>query len=327
MSPSTRIRVFRCLPAALFLILCLVGVLLSEYPSLLKAEPTDDELALLPLIDMGCGESHPNEDYSRFLINDSDGLFCLPTTTRANYLMLPAQHFSQIAGCGLELIGENQIRFFKDGQSYLLETGSPWMITDQSALPMPVGPDEEYGYIYVPLRFLCDTLDLDVRWRQKSGTVILDSPGVDPERLALALTAENQALSKAVTAALEEAKKPKLSEAMEVTVTFYFASKEWGDRTKSGTRATFGSVAADPSIPFGTQYYIPSLDFVKEDGIFTVEDRGGAVRGDLIDVYLPNPDRSDPVTSEAFRRGTHKTTAYLVLPPADETVEADDFVG
>jgi 3D (Asp-Asp-Asp) domain-containing protein len=50
--------------------------------------------------------------------------------------------------------------------------------------------------------------------------------------------------------------------------------------TASGKRVAPGMVAADKSIPFGTKLRIDGL------GTFTVEDRGGAIKGRRLDVYF-----------------------------------------
>ena len=55
--------------------------------------------------------------------------------------------------------------------------------------------------------------------------------------------------------------------------------KEVG-RTASGTRARLGTIAADTRLfPFGTIMYVPGY------GYGVVEDRGGAIRGNKIDLY------------------------------------------
>ena len=41
------------------------------------------------------------------------------------------------------------------------------------------------------------------------------------------------------------------------------------------------TIATDPSIPFGTQMYIPALGKT-----YTVTDRGGAIHGDRLDLYM-----------------------------------------
>lgn len=51
--------------------------------------------------------------------------------------------------------------------------------------------------------------------------------------------------------------------------------------TASGTRATRGTIAADTALyPFGTVMYVPGY------GYGTVEDRGGAIRGNHIDLFF-----------------------------------------
>ncbi|HEY8911011.1 MAG TPA: 3D domain-containing protein [Desulfosporosinus sp.] len=52
--------------------------------------------------------------------------------------------------------------------------------------------------------------------------------------------------------------------------------------TANGEKALEGqTLAADPSIPFGTQIYIPALGKT-----FTVTDRGGAITGNRLDMYM-----------------------------------------
>lgn len=52
--------------------------------------------------------------------------------------------------------------------------------------------------------------------------------------------------------------------------------------TARGTKAKMGTIAADTSIyPFGTRMYIPGY------GYGTVEDRGGAIKGQHIDLFFP----------------------------------------
>jgi 3D (Asp-Asp-Asp) domain-containing protein len=51
--------------------------------------------------------------------------------------------------------------------------------------------------------------------------------------------------------------------------------------TASGTRARHGTVAADATrYPFGTRLYIPDYGYGR------VEDRGGGIRGDHIDLFF-----------------------------------------
>ena len=67
--------------------------------------------------------------------------------------------------------------------------------------------------------------------------------------------------------------------------------KKPGDKyygiTASGTRARPGVVAVDPKvIPLGTKLYIESTDGTKDYGYATAEDKGGAIKGNKIDLFF-----------------------------------------
>lgn len=58
--------------------------------------------------------------------------------------------------------------------------------------------------------------------------------------------------------------------------------------TASGTVATERqTIAGPPNLPFGTKVYIPYFDKV-----FTVEDRGGAIQGKRLDVYMDDVNKA-----------------------------------
>jgi 3D (Asp-Asp-Asp) domain-containing protein len=74
--------------------------------------------------------------------------------------------------------------------------------------------------------------------------------------------------------------------------------------TASGTRAMFGTVAADTSLyPFGTIVY------VKGYGYGRVEDRGGAIKGDRLDLYFPTHPK-------ALEWGRRTIQVSVWMPPA-----------
>ena len=68
--------------------------------------------------------------------------------------------------------------------------------------------------------------------------------------------------------------------------------------TASGAKASWGTIAADTSrFPFGTQFLISGFG----DKVFTVQDRGGAIKGTKIDIWFPTHE-------EALRFGRRTIT-------------------
>lgn len=87
-------------------------------------------------------------------------------------------------------------------------------------------------------------------------------------------------------------------------------SEEWGSMTAMQTTTRLGVIAAPKDIPLGSKMYIPELTNMKSDGVFDVEDRGGAikVKADgtyVIDVWVPSYE-------EAVAFGRKTTTIYLM---------------
>jgi 3D (Asp-Asp-Asp) domain-containing protein len=73
-----------------------------------------------------------------------------------------------------------------------------------------------------------------------------------------------------------------------------------GSMTASGVRTHWGTVAADLRLyPMGTRLQIEGF----ADQVFTVEDTGGGVRGNLFDVWFP-----DLATAVAFGTKSLKVT-------------------
>lgn len=52
-------------------------------------------------------------------------------------------------------------------------------------------------------------------------------------------------------------------------------------QTAWGTHAAYGTIAADASLPFGTIVFIPGYGYGR------VEDRGGAIKGEKLDLWFP----------------------------------------
>jgi len=70
--------------------------------------------------------------------------------------------------------------------------------------------------------------------------------------------------------------------------------------TANGEKALEGqTIAADSSIPFGTQIYIPELGET-----FTVTDRGGDITGDRLDIYMES-------RKDAFKFGAQELEVLI----------------
>jgi 3D (Asp-Asp-Asp) domain-containing protein len=78
-----------------------------------------------------------------------------------------------------------------------------------------------------------------------------------------------------------------------------------GELTASGVRTHWGTVAADWRLyPPGTRLQLEGFP----DTIFTVEDSGGAIRGQIFDVWFPD-------LAEARAFGTQKLQVTILAPP------------
>ena len=61
--------------------------------------------------------------------------------------------------------------------------------------------------------------------------------------------------------------------------------------TATGTKVHHGTVAVDPRyIPYGTRMFIMASDGSYIYGLCEAEDCGGDIKGDRVDLYLPNPE-------------------------------------
>lgn len=76
----------------------------------------------------------------------------------------------------------------------------------------------------------------------------------------------------------------------------YESCKKYSDHPEYGETASgymvqeWHTVAAGPELEFGTRLYIPYFKDKPNKGIFTVEDRGSAIKNGCIDIYMPDHD-------------------------------------
>jgi len=86
------------------------------------------------------------------------------------------------------------------------------------------------------------------------------------------------------------------SEVMQLEATAYcpcysccgkYPGNKWYNITATGTKGRVGVIAVDPRvIPLGTKVYIEGLNGAKNYGYAVAEDTGGAIKGQIIDLYL-----------------------------------------
>ncbi len=68
---------------------------------------------------------------------------------------------------------------------------------------------------------------------------------------------------------------------------YTYMTSDYSDVTASGRPAGYGNVAVDPSvIPLGTRLYITSLDGSYVYGYAIAADTGGAIRGNIVDLFF-----------------------------------------
>lgn len=101
------------------------------------------------------------------------------------------------------------------------------------------------------------------------------------------------------------------STAVSVTATAYCSCYQCcapydGTTTASGTSPrAYHTIAASKSYSFGTKVYIPYFENAANGGMFVVEDRGGAITGNRIDIYFNSH-------AEALRFGRRTLTMYVL---------------
>lgn len=106
---------------------------------------------------------------------------------------------------------------------------------------------------------------------------------------------QNKTLSKTKSNALKIAKKKAIKYSLTGYCSCYSCSEGWGAKTRSGREAkAHHTIAADLTVlPLYTDVYIEGM------GTYTVEDRGGGVKGRHIDVYCSKHSQCYDIKSKA----------------------------
>jgi 3D (Asp-Asp-Asp) domain-containing protein len=69
--------------------------------------------------------------------------------------------------------------------------------------------------------------------------------------------------------------------------------REYGVTANGDMVYDWFTIAAGPGVPFGTKIYIPAFSDYPNGGVFTVTDRGGAIKNGCIDVFIRDTKVSD----------------------------------
>lgn len=163
----------------------------------------------------------------------------------------------------------------KEGQELTLITDETYALYNGEPVEMTSPATLVDSKLYVPVRFITDTLDILLQWDEQNHLAILSLNG---EYRAPAWYAPRY-------------------EVIEVNATAYSASKEenggWGAVDYFGNQLELGTIAVDPSvIPLGSKIFITGYDFehLPDGGMMgTALDIGGGVKGERIDIFVPAP--------------------------------------
>lgn len=147
------------------------------------------------------------------------------------------------------------------------------------------------------------------------GTKVAQAPvasrGVESQAVQQAVksTQAVQTSSSAPVASLESAKSIVMN-ASAYDLSYASTGKNPGDKyygiTASGTKARPGVVAVDPKvIPLGTKLYIESMDGTGSYGYASAEDKGGAIKGNRIDLFYAN-------RADALQFGRRQVKVYIL---------------
>lgn len=71
------------------------------------------------------------------------------------------------------------------------------------------------------------------------------------------------------------------------------------------------TVAAPLDIPTGTDIYIPYFKDKPNHGVFVVEDRGGRIKGNKLDVYFGDPVKDGLAVRKALEFGTQELVVEI----------------
>ncbi|MCP1310689.1 stalk domain-containing protein [Paenibacillus tyrfis] len=180
----------------------------------------------------------------------------------------------------------------KDNKNSLsLQTGKKSVTVNGEPEQIESAAEFVDGRVYVPVRLISDSFDIQTQWDNHNRIAIL---GADGNYHAPAWYRPRAAVLTA-SQALAAAPAPGYSKMIEVKATAYTASPAenggYGAVDYMGNPLSLGTIAVDPSvIPLGSKVLIKGYSYMglPANGLYaTATDTGGAIKGNRIDIFLP----------------------------------------
>ena len=224
-------------------------------------------------------EIHPFTRGVKVQVNDTLVEFSKdkPFIDDRHVLQVPVRVLAERLGLDIDWskIGQTfEVKLKGKNDSFLFRTGEPTALHNGVEVKLKSPAVNKEGTVYVPLRFIAESLGLILQWDKRNRIAIL---GLDGKYHAPDWYA------------------PKIEKTIEAVATAYSASAEengpWGAVDYFGNPLKQGTIAVDPSvIPLGSTVYITGYKF---DGlppggmIAKATDIGGAIKGNRIDIFIP----------------------------------------
>ncbi|MBU7315543.1 stalk domain-containing protein [Paenibacillus oleatilyticus] len=197
----------------------------------------------------------------------------------------------------------------KDNKNSLsLQTGNKSVTVNGQHEKVESAAEIVDGRVYVPVRLISDSFDIQTQWDNQNRIAIL---GADGNYHAPAWYRPSAAVL-----AASQAPAPAYSKMIEVNATAYTASPEenggYGAVDYMGNPLRLGTIAVDPSvIPLGSKVLIKGYSYMglPANGLYaTATDTGGAIRGNRIDIFLPES------RAQAKLFGKQNVQVYVLNP-------------